>query len=131
MLKFRIKFALEFLKSSKMFGILADEKKRNEAFNRDIIGNYSALLPDLDNVRDTLERDSIDTYDWRDSPSVKNKVRKLALAEYNAGGSDKVLLKIDEMDDSHLKQYLKRLVKDSITVGMEILADDGGQKNAN
>jgi hypothetical protein len=126
-----IKFALEFLKSSKMFGILADEKKRNEAFNRDIIGNYSALLPDLDNVRDTLERDSIDTYDWRDSPSVKNKVRKLALAEYNAGGSDKVLLKIDEMDDSHLKQYLKRLVKDSITVGMEILADDGGQKNAN
>jgi hypothetical protein len=50
-------------------------------------------------------------------------VKQLAEAEYNAGGSDKVLLKIDEMDDVQVKQYLKRLIKDSITVGMEILAN--------
>ncbi len=126
-----IQFALEFLESSTMFGILADEEKRSAAFNLDIIGKYSTLLPNLDKVRDALEHFSIDTYDWRDNPSVKNKVTQLALAEYNAGGSDKVLLKIDEMDDAHLKQYLKRLVKDSITFGMEILADKGGQKHAN
>jgi hypothetical protein len=85
------------------------------------------LLPDLDKVRDTLDRLSVDTYDWRDNPSVKGKVRQLAEAEYNAGGSDKVLLKIDEMDDAQLKQYLKRLIKDSITVGIEILANEGGK----
>jgi hypothetical protein len=54
-------------------------------------------------------------------------VKQLAQAEYNAGGSDKVLLKIDEMDDAQLKQYLKRLVKDNITVGIEILANGGGK----
>jgi len=122
-----IKSAIAFLESTTLFGILADEEKRNEAFKRDIVGEYSTLLPDLDKVRDTLDRLSIDTYDWRDNPGVKGKVKQLAAAEYNAGGSDKVLLKIDEMDDARLKQYLKRLVKDNMTVGIEILAN-GDQK---
>jgi len=122
-----IKSALAFLESTTLFGVLADEEKRNAAFKRDIVGEYSTLLPDLDKVRDTLDRLYVDTYDWRDNPSVKGKVKQLAEAEYNAGGSDKVLLKIDGMDDARLKQYLKRLVKDSITVGIEILADAGGK----
>lgn len=122
-----IKDAIAFLESTTLFDILADDEKRNAAFKQDIIGEYSILLPDLDKVRDTLDHFSVDTYDWRDNPSVKGKVKYLAEAEYNAGGSDKVLLKIDEMDDAQLKQYLKRLVKDSITVGIEILANGGGK----
>ncbi len=120
-----IKSALAFLKSTKLFNILLDDEKRNAAFKRDIVGVYCTLLTDLDKVRDALDRLQVDVYDWRDNPSVKSKVEKLADAEYNAGGSDKVLLKIDEMDDAQLKQYLKRLVKDSITVGIEILANGG------
>ncbi|NVO66931.1 hypothetical protein [Methanofollis tationis] len=119
-----IKASLAFLESTTLFDVLSDDDKRNTAFNRDIVGEYSALLPDLDKVRDTLDHLSVDTYDWRDNPSVKSKVKRLAEAEYNAGGSDRVLLKIDEMDDAQLKQYLKRLVKDSITVGIEILANE-------
>lgn len=122
-----IKAALAFLESTTLFDILAENEKRNEAFRRDVVGEYSILLPDLDMVRDKLDHLSVDTYDWRDNPSVKGKVKQLADAEYNAGGSDKVLLKIDEMDDAQLKQYLKRLVKDSITVGIEILANGGGK----
>lgn len=119
-----IKDSLAFLESTTLFDVLADDDKRNTSFNRDIVGEYSALLPDLDKVRDTLDHLSVDTYDWRDNPSVKSRVKRLAEAEYNAGGSDRVLLKIDEMDDAQLKQYLKRLVKDSITVGIEILANE-------
>lgn len=126
-----IKSALTFLESTMLFGILADEEKRNAAFKRDMLSEYSILLPDLDKVRDALDRLSVDTYDWRGDPSVKSKIEKLAEAEYNSGGSDKVLLKIDEMDDAQLKQYLKRLVKDSIAVGIEILANRGGKSNAN
>ena len=122
-----IRSALSFLESTTLFGILADEEKRNAAFKRDIVGEYSVLLPDLDKIRDSLDRLSVDIYDWRDNPSVKGKVKQLAEAEYNAGGSDKVLLKIDKMDDAQLKQYLKRLVKDSITVGIEILANGDGK----
>lgn len=118
-----IKSALAFLESTTLFCILADKEQRNAAFKRDIVGQYSTLLPDLDKIRDTLDRLSVDTYDWRDNPVVKGRVKQLAEAEYNAGGSDKVLLKIDEMDDAQLKRYLKRLVKGSITVGIEILAN--------
>jgi len=124
---FEIKTTLAFLESTTLFDILADDEKRNMAFKRDIIGGYSILLPDLDKVRDTLDSFSVDTYDWRDNPNIRAKVKELAEAEYNAGGSDKVLLKIDEMDDARLKLYLKRLIKDSITVGIEILADVGGK----
>lgn len=126
-----IKTALSFLESTTLFDSLMDDDKRNAAFKRDIVGEYSTLLPDLNKVRDTLDRLSVDTYDWRDNPSVKCKVEKLAEAEYNAGGSDRVLLKIDEMDDARLKQYLKQLVKGSIKVGIEILANGGGNKDAN
>lgn len=122
-----IKSALVFLGSTTLFDVLSDDDKINVAFKRDIVGEYSTLLPDLDKVRDTLDRLSVDTYDWRDNPSVKGKVKQLAEAKYNAGGSDKVLLIIDEMDDAQLKKYLKRLVKDSIVVGIEILANGGGK----
>jgi len=118
-----IKSALAFLESTTLFNFLVDEEKRNAAFQRDIVGVYGTLLPDLEKVRDALDHLSVDVYDWRDNPGVKSKVEQLADAEYNAGGSDKVLLKIDEMDDAQLKQYLKRLVKESITVGIKILAN--------
>jgi hypothetical protein len=120
-----IKNALSFLESTTIFTALSDEKKRNSAFNRDIVGIYSTLLTDIEKVRDALDQLPSDVYDWLGNRAVKVKVEELAKAEYNAGGSDKVLLKIDKMDDSQLKQYLKRLVKDSITVGVEILADGG------
>ena len=46
-----IKSALAFLESTTLFGIIADEEKRNAAFKRDIVGEYSTLLADLDKVR--------------------------------------------------------------------------------
>ncbi len=122
-----IKASLDFLESTALFDVLADDDKRNTAFKRDIVGEYSSLLPDLDKVRNILDRLSVETYEWRDNPSIKSKVKQLAEAEYNAGGSDRVLQRIDEMDDAQLKQYLKRLVKDNITVGIEILANRDGR----
>ncbi len=124
---FEIKTALSFLESTELFDIFSSEELRNSAFKHDIIGVYSALLADLDYVRDALEQLFVDAYDWRDSPIVKKKIKDLAEAEYNAGGSDKVLQKIEKMDDARLKQYLKQLVKENITVGIEILTDGGEQ----
>jgi hypothetical protein len=120
-----INTALTFLENTNLFEVSSDEIKRNTAFEREIIGEYHSLLPNLDMVRDALDRLSVDTYDWRDNPSVKNKVKQLAEAEYNAGGSDKALTKIDGMDDAQLKQYLKRLVKENMTIGIEIIMNGG------
>jgi hypothetical protein len=118
-----IKAAIEFIESSAIFECLSDESRRSAAFERGVIGQYLPLLPDAEKVREALDRLSVDVYEWQDSPGIKNKIRQLAEAEYNAGGSDKALLKIDEMDDAQSKQYLKRLVKDSMSVGIEILAE--------
>lgn len=125
-----IKAALEFLETAEFFDVISDKEKYNAAFVRGIIGEYRAMLPELSKVRDALECLSIegDTYGWYGNPTVNNKVKQLAEAEYNSGGSDKALHKIDEMDDlQQLKQYLKKLVKESMAVGIEILAS-GGEK---
>lgn len=116
-----IKEALEFLESTGLFEVLMDEKKRDASFENNFVGEYRSLLQDLDRVRDELEHLSVDTYEWYENPSVKNKVKKLAEAEYDAGGSDKALRKIDQMDDGELKVYLKRLVKENMIVGIEII----------
>jgi len=120
-----IKAALAYLSETTLFEVLSDEIKCNAAFEHDIIGEYRVLLPNINKVRDKLELLTVETYDWRDNPSVKNTVKQLAEAEYNAGGSNKVLTIIDKMDDTQLKQYLKKLIKDSIAVGIEILTNEG------
>jgi len=121
------KEALEFLESTTMFGDLADEAKRNAAFMRDLVGEYRALLPDPEKVREALERLAIDAYGWRDNPKVKEKIRQLAEAAYNAGGSDKAVSIIDGMDDAKLRQYLRDFAKKSMKLGIEILTGTGGQ----
>ena len=126
-----IKDALAFLESTKLFDVLSDERKRDAAFERDIVGKYRVLLPDLDKVKSALSRLAVDIYDWRDNPIVKGKMRHLAEAEYHAGGSDKAVMKIDKMSGAQLKKYLKQLVEGSPDVGIEILADGGGQQDAN
>jgi hypothetical protein len=45
---------------------------------------------------------------------------------YNqGGGSEKALARIEEMDDHKAKEYLKRLIKDNMNVGIEIISEGG------
>jgi hypothetical protein len=120
-----IKSALEFLRDAKLFEDISDESKRNSRFAQSILGSYSVLFPELDEIREILDRVSIDVYEWHEHRGIKDKVKELAEAKYYAGGSDKVLMKIDEMDNDRLKEYLKLLVKKSIAAGIEILTDGG------
>jgi len=122
-----IRAALEWLQTTGLFDVLADPKQHDLAFRRDLLGEYSLMLKDIDKVRTLLEEHlSVDIYNWRDDPTVKARIKQLAEAEYTSGGSDRVLAKIDQMDDlTQLKQYLKQLAKESIKFGMEILAEEG------
>jgi hypothetical protein len=120
-----IKFAYTFLENAKFFEDLEDDNKRNLSFVRDILGKYKALLSDISKVRDQLDKLSIDTYDWRDHPGVSGKIKQLAEAEYNAGGSDKAQSVvdgvIDNMDSEQMRQFLKELVRENMTIGIEII----------
>ena len=114
---------LDYLQRTALFDLIGDETKRDAAFRESIVGRFAALLTNLNEVRDRLERLPVDVYAWADNPQVRKRVEELAQAEYQAGGSDKVLTKIESMDDARLKRYLKELVAGNMRVGLEILED--------
>ncbi len=45
----------------------------------------------------------------------------MAIAEYNAGGSDKVVGIIKDMGDKELKKWLTDIVKKDIDLGVKII----------
>ena len=124
-----MKFALEFLQNKATFlADLNDKAKVDAAFIRDIIGRFVAVLPIADEVRSRLEA-VVTTlpYDWYGDPVVQREVEKFAQARYNQGGSDKVLDKIEKMDADKAKEYLKRLIKENMNVGIEIISEGGSE----
>lgn len=121
-----IKAAIEFIEDAKdFFEAIKDAKYRDERFMESIVGEYAALLSDINAIRQALDGLAIDTYDWYDSPLVKQKIQSMANAEYYAGGSDKALNLIDGMSDAELKQRLKELVKKDIELGVKIIKNGG------
>lgn len=122
-------FALEFLETKATFlADLSDEAKITAAFIRDITGKFVAVLPNADEVRSQLEKVvPVEPYDWYGNPSVLREVEKFARARYNQGGSERALKKIEKMDDRKAKEYLGRLIKDNMNVGIEIISEGGDE----
>jgi hypothetical protein len=121
-----IQAAIEFLETASFLEDLGDQEKRLAAFRKETIGEYVTMLTDTAKVQEELYKKlSIDPYEWYGNPSVKQMIQRMAKNEYDAGGSDKALRKIDSMDDTTLKGYLKRLVKENMMVGMEIIESGG------
>lgn len=119
-----IENALEYLEKTDIFNDLRDEDKVQEGF-RKLLGRYQTILEDWDSVRRALNRLSIDAYEWNEHPLVKEKIGQLAKAEYEAGGSDKVAKKIENMSSDELKTYLIKSVRENMNLGIEIL--NGGE----
>ncbi|HAX53679.1 MAG TPA: hypothetical protein DCX82_17395 [Lachnospiraceae bacterium] len=119
-----LKKALDFLNNAKLFENLSSKEKVDNAF-RDILGTYRKILTDIEKVRDSLEDMPIDVYEWDSHPRIHDKISELAKAEYDAGGSDMAIAKINSMGSDELKEHLISLVKGNMTLGIEII--DGGE----
>lgn len=114
--------AMEYLSTAKFFDFLADDTALDKAFRDGIIKSYAVMLTDIQEVKDYLDsRITADPFDWFGLPEIDKKLRQMAEAKYNQGGCDRALAKIDEMDISDVKKYLKDLIKDNMIVGMEII----------
>lgn len=116
-----IKEALEFLQKADFFDDIASADYRDECFAKHIIGDYTSLISDMNAVRDALESAGISAYEWNDNPSIRSKVDSMANAEYNAGGSDKVVDIIEGMDDAELKKWLTDIVRKDMGLGIKII----------
>ena len=121
-----IKSALAFLQEATFFDQIEDSAYRDQCFINRIVGYYVRLLPDIGAVRSALDALSVDAYDWGDDPIVQNKIRSMASAEYNAGGSDEAKKVIDGMDDiEQLKDWLKKLIGGDMELGVKIISNGG------
>ena len=114
--------AIEYFSDATFFLKLDDEKARNKAFVHSIIKNYDVMLTDIDEVKQYLSsKITSDVYDWFGLPEVDKKLHEMAEYKYNQFGCDRALEKIDDMDVADVKQYLKKLIRDNMIVGMEII----------
>lgn len=114
--------AIEFLEHADFFDRLGSQEERDKVFRDSIVKSYSVMLDDLDEVRaHLLKVMAFEPYDWFGLPEIDKKLKEMAEFKYNATGYEKALEKIDSMDVADIKQYLKRLIKDNMIVGMEII----------
>ena len=114
--------AMEYFSYAKFFDLLDDDTALDKAFQSGIIGIYSVMLTDIQEVKDYLDSHiTVEPFDWFGLPEIKKKLHLLAEVKYNQGGCDRALAKIDEMDIADVKTYLKDLIRDNMIVGMEII----------
>ena len=117
-----VKKAMEFLENGNFYDRLNDEDKRDTAFKNTIINEYSVILQDVDAVKNYLyEKVGTEPYLWLGIPEVKKKIQQLAEAQYNKNGYEKALAKIDKMDTEDVKSYIKKLIKDDMILGIQII----------
>jgi hypothetical protein len=121
-----VRFALEFLTANPIWDDITSQEIIDKAFVRTILGNYKVVLTDLDEVRKHLAKNTqVSPYDWSGHLEVNRLIKELALSKYSKEPFERVMRRIESMDGDKLKEYLKRLVKGNMTVGIEILEDDG------
>lgn len=114
--------AMEYFSTAKFFDFLGEDAALDKAFRDGIIKSYAVMLTNIQEVKDYLDSHiTAEPFDWFGLPEIDKKLRQMAEAKYNQGGCDRALAKIDEMDISDVKKYLKDLIKDNMIVGMEII----------
>ena len=117
--------ALAYLDKATFYDRLNDAAERDRCFKARVIGTYSTLLPDVDEVRNKLlGLVTEDAYYWIDNQTVQNKLKQMADQKYKTGGSDRAMSVIDRLDADQLRKYLRNLVADNMVVGMEILKNE-------
>jgi hypothetical protein len=118
-----IEFAMKFIGKSTVIQDLDNGKKRDDCFIKHIIKEFSPILTDIEKIRKLLYKQNRSVYDWFPRPvNIENILREAALADYNKNGYKKAMQIIDNMEPDKLKKYLKKLIADNMTVGIEIIA---------
>lgn len=120
-----IKEALAYVDKIDYFDKMMDKKSRDDAFISAIYKDYSAVLTDIQKVKDSLRATVKDSpYNWLSNPTVGKRVKELVTNEYLQGGSDKAIAVIDNMDVVKLKAYLKQLIINNVDVGLAIINEE-------
>lgn len=115
--------AIARLEKATFFERLSDEAARDQAFKACIIGQLGTLLTDINEVKRYLVNNiSTSPYNWMNYlPTIQKKLNYLAEQKYLKEGYKLAFSKIDVMNPDAVKSYLKDMIKNNMTVGIEIL----------
>ena len=109
------------LKNKGLFIAIKNAGFRERHFMTRIIGEYSEVFDNIEEVQAELIKTVISPYDWDNNPEIHNKISDMAREKYESYGSSKVLHKIDAMNEQELRNIIKYLVSHDAVLGMKIL----------
>ena len=115
---------LSYLQCATFFERLSNPEQREMCFRKHVIGRYSVMLSDTEEVRKKLGECGLNPYDWMDNQTIQHKLEQMADIKYKTGGSDRAMRVIEKLDAEQLRKYLSELILDNMTVGMEILKNE-------
>lgn len=120
-----IKDAINYFKCTKLFSKMIDETTRDTCFIEKLIADY-IIIKDIELTREELsKRLQVGAYDWYPKTKQADDILKqLAKNIYEKTGCNEALSKIEIMSEIDAKLYLKRLIRERMEVGMEILKDE-------
>ena len=120
-----IEKALLYLDKFKHWAILDDPEERDRAFRQKMLEDNAVLLNDVTEVKHYLVNHVTDEpYFWMASSEIKRVIREYAQSKYNSKGYEEAMKKIDSMDADSVKSYLKELIKNNMSVGIQIIKNN-------
>ena len=118
--------AMQYVESITWWEDLNSEEKRRAAFVTGVSREYSILIS-VEEAQDYLLKTVTDEpYYWYSNDTVRAKLRELAQIRYNSSGAKKAMEIINQLGNPEkIKDYLQRIIKDNMTIGLEIIGDSG------
>ena len=114
--------AIAYIENANFFEWLSNQAYRDKCFMNRVVGEYAVLLGEPESIRDFLAKESGEAPSrWFDNSAVTHKLAKKAEEVYQEEGVLSVLEVIDNMDAKELKRYIREMISDNVTVGIEIL----------
>ena len=107
-----------YLRSSNAFELLNDQIAIDEAFKDKVLGRYSVLFKDLQDVRNKLVKQEPDVDKWMMSDSL---IKSLAYEEYEREGKKKAIETISSIPKEELEGYIRNLIESNSEFGIELL----------
>lgn len=120
-----IEKALLYLERFKHWNILDNQEERDRAFKQKMLEDNAVLLDNVPEVKQYLINHVADSpYFWMGSPEIKKVIREYAQSKYNSKGYEEAMKKIDSMDADSVKSYLKELIRNNMSVGIQIIKNN-------
>lgn len=120
-----IEKALHYLELFNYWELLNDKNEQDKAFKEKVLGEQAIMLDNVDEVKDYLSSHvSESPYYWLGNSQVQNVLKQLANSKYNKEGYRLAMDKIDSMNAEEVKRYLKELIKNNMSVGIQIIKNN-------